>query len=445
MEVNRKNFFLEMADIMEAISSSHAVCIDLEMSGISTNTQGEDKVKMTLGDAYKKAKEAAEVFTILQVGITCVSWDEQAKEYVTRTYNIPLAPHLVGDDQVSNELARKVERHVRFSSQSISFLLANNFSLDSVFEQGVPYLSVAEVGQSRLGIWTRDMDLTYQDQINIRELPEETQNFCRVIQTKIQEWIIARKFGEDRAKTLVLTSPYGGRFSRIQKRLIHQIVDTNFFENRVHSKQGSMCMEVSLANTKAEKNNGRILTQRSQALMKLTGFRFIWDALSGEPFASSIDPEAIVGQDSNAIIALRARLLACEAKLHRRRPIVVAHNALHDLCFLFQTFNGKLPATVREFQELVRSKLGKLVDTKYLFTRGDHEMMPDRNLEECFHAVQGEKGLSIRAESDKYGYKKAMPHQAGYDSKPFHPIMSQSCDDILLMSSREPSLTYPPK
>lgn len=420
MEVNRKNFFQEMVDIMKAVSSSHAVCIDLEMSGISTNPQGEDKVKMTLSDAYKKAKEAAEAFSILQVGLTCVFWDGETREYITKTYNIPLAPHIVGDDQISNELARKVERQVNFSSQTINFLLASNFSFASVFEQGVPYLSVAEARQSQLSIWVTDKDLAFEDQINIRELPEETQNFCRAIQSKIQEWIIARKFGEDRGKTLVLTSPYGGRFSRFQKRLVYQIVATNFFENRVHSKQGSMSMEVSLANTKAEKNNDRILALRSQALMKLTGFRFIWDALTGQSFANAIAPETIVGQDPHAIIVLRKCLVACEARLRRKRPIIVAHNALYDLCFLFKTFDGKLPATVLEFKELVRGKLVNLVDTKYLFTRGDHEMMPDRSLEECFHAVRGENGLSIRVESDKYGYKQAIPHQAGYDSELFH-------------------------
>lgn len=416
MEVNKNNFYQELANILEAISYSDAVCIDLEMSGISTST-GEEKVKMSLGDVYAKAKAAAEAFTILQLGITCVSWDDQVSGYETTTYNIPLAPSIVGDDQVSKELANKMERQVTFSSQTINFLLTNHFDLDQVFERGVPYLSGAELGQLRMSRWVTDREVAYEDRINIQHLPMETQNFCRSIQHNIQEDITAKMFGEKRPKTLTLASPYGGRFSSLQKRLVNQVIDSHFCHHRASSKNGSMSMEVYPIDPRVDKNNGRILALRSQALMKLTGFGFVWNAIIGASFANKIDAEVIVGQDPEAIIALRQRLLACEARLRRKRPIIVGHNMLHDVCFLFQTFQGDLPATVREFQELVRSKLVTIVDTKYLFTRGDHEMMPDQSLEECFNVVRNEQGVSIRPKSDAFGYKTAMPHQAGYDSE----------------------------
>lgn len=379
MDVDRRNFYHELVGIIEAISSCDALCIDLEMSGISTKVD-EDRFNMNMVQVYAKAKEAAEAFTILQIGLTCASWDKEAHEYVTKTFNIPLAPSIVGDDLFSMELAGKIERQICFSSQTITFLQANNFDLTQVLMLGVPYLSVAETGQPVVTRWVKNKSSDYQDHINILELKKETQNFCRLIRAKIQDWVTAKMFGEERSDILNLTSPYDGRFSAFQKRLVRQIVETDFFEYQVCNKHGSMSMEVSRSNSKEDKKNGRIMSLRSQALTKLTGFRHVWDAITGKNFASKIDPEIIVGEGPERILALRKRLLASETRLHEKRPIIVGHNMLYDLCFLFKTFTGELPGTSKGFQELVRSKLPYIADTKYIFTRGHHEMSKSHHI-----------------------------------------------------------------
>lgn len=373
MEVDRKKFYHELIGIIEAISSCDALSIDLEMSGISTNMTG-NRVQMTLSQVYAKAKEVAEAFTILQVGLKSVSWDKQAQEYVTKTFNILLSPSVTGFDQVSVELARKVERKVGFSFQTINFLQDNEFNFHRVFELGVPYLSIAETGQPTVTKWLKDRGAEYHDRNNIRQLKEETQDFCRLIRSGIQDWITAKIFGEERSQILTLTSPYDGRFNAFQKRLGHQIIETEFFEYRVCSKNGSMSMEVSRINPSEEKKNGRILAWRSQALVKLTGSRYVWDAITGENFANKIDSEIIIGRIPELIISLRERLLASETQLREKRPILIGYNMLYDLCFLFQTFTGTLPDTSKCFQDLIRKKMPYIVDTKYMVTRGHRGM-----------------------------------------------------------------------
>lgn len=81
--------------------------------------------------------------------------------------------------------------------------------------------------------------LDYQHHTDILELGVETQNFCRIIRFKVQDWITAKMFGEEQSKLLTLTSSYGGHFSALQKPLISQIIETHFFEYRVCSKHDS--------------------------------------------------------------------------------------------------------------------------------------------------------------------------------------------------------------
>lgn len=81
MDVTGRTFQSHLSSILEAVSRSHFVCFDLELSGIpgkqfkSRSTgQGEDG-KQTLQQRYEETKAAAERYHILQLGLTCVEED----------------------------------------------------------------------------------------------------------------------------------------------------------------------------------------------------------------------------------------------------------------------------------------------------------------------------------------------------------------------------------
>lgn len=415
MDVNRTTFWHRLPEIIETISLSKAVSIDLEMSGISKK-QSEERENPTLKQKYEDARQAAETFAILQVGLTCILWEEAEASYVTKTFNFPLTPGFLGGDSISNELATKIEREICFSSKTIAFLQANNFNLSHVLNHGVPYLSAAEANDIRGSAFVEKKS-SVEAHIDISKCPHETQKFYKTIESEIQTWISARMFQENRSNTLKLENPYEGRFHRFQKRLIHQLVETKFSGHRAYSKNGSRYMEITRRDPEADTNaRGRAMDKRLKAIARQTGFRHIWDALCGGHFTSLIDAELIVGNDAELTVALRKSFWECETRLREKRPIVVGHNMLWDLCFLFRTFQGRLPESVDAFQKLVGEKMPKIVDTKYLFTRGDHEMMPDQSLEECLAAVKDEEAPRVKAPL-LYRYLKAAPHEAGYDSK----------------------------
>lgn len=82
MDVTGQNFQSQLFSILGAISRSHFVSFDLELSGIPgkqsktkpTTGQGEDG-KQTLQQRYAETKAAAERYHVLQLGLTCVEED----------------------------------------------------------------------------------------------------------------------------------------------------------------------------------------------------------------------------------------------------------------------------------------------------------------------------------------------------------------------------------
>jgi poly(A)-specific ribonuclease len=81
MDVNQAQFRKKLLPILKEIAASTFVTFDLEMSGISTrprfssNDRSQDVGKPSLQKQYEEMKAAAETFTILQFGLTCVSED----------------------------------------------------------------------------------------------------------------------------------------------------------------------------------------------------------------------------------------------------------------------------------------------------------------------------------------------------------------------------------
>ena len=83
MEIDRSTFAWQLPHILRAVRDAHFVAFDLELSGIPSKSNHRSRNgpnqsnKQTLQERYSEAKEAAERYQILQVGLTCVTEDEQ--------------------------------------------------------------------------------------------------------------------------------------------------------------------------------------------------------------------------------------------------------------------------------------------------------------------------------------------------------------------------------
>jgi poly(A)-specific ribonuclease len=82
MDINRFNFWHTLPAVLEAISLSDYVAFDLEMTGVTGHSSNKTPA-YTKATAYRLAVEAATTFQILQIGLTCLSYDDKQKGLYT--------------------------------------------------------------------------------------------------------------------------------------------------------------------------------------------------------------------------------------------------------------------------------------------------------------------------------------------------------------------------
>lgn len=414
MDIDRFNFWEKLPSILKTISEAQYVAIDLEMSGIQVDKfRGMPApTKPTLQDAYDDAKMAAEMYTILQFGFTCISWNHEKKSYVTKTFNVPLYPGVIADDFSSRDLASTMNRCIRVSTKTLAFLENNGFNFLDVFHKGVPYLSTKERDEKEI-IDFITLTRPAEELIDANELPIKSLQFRTDVEEKIIDWRLEKLVGSQ-PEPLRVYSPLDHRLNGLQKRLVHQLLQDRYPQFRAVSRQGGAYMEIF--DSTSQTPDSEVVLQRLQAISKQTGARILWDAICGQPFARTIDTRVIAGDDPVKFMQLRTELNGYESRLRNRSPVMIGHNILMDLCFLHCKFVGPMPNSLQEFRSITRERLPRIVDTKYLFTRGGSEMSPDNSLRECFTATESQQ-LPAVATDPSYGYSKPCLHQAGYDSK----------------------------
>ncbi len=86
MDIDSISFWRSLPDVLQAISEAAFISLDLEMTGIRTTNRPYDE-KPSLQEAYEEAKEAAETFQVLQLGLTCFGYDETSSKYLSRLFN----------------------------------------------------------------------------------------------------------------------------------------------------------------------------------------------------------------------------------------------------------------------------------------------------------------------------------------------------------------------
>lgn len=88
MEITSNNFWEALPEVLEAMAAATHIAIDLEMSGIFTNTT-YPSTRPTIGRIYQQAKEAAERFQIVQFGLTCLHHGPSTHCKPTINYRLP--------------------------------------------------------------------------------------------------------------------------------------------------------------------------------------------------------------------------------------------------------------------------------------------------------------------------------------------------------------------
>lgn len=417
MDINRFNFWDKLPTMLKTISEAQYVAVDLKKSGVQINKYHLRPVQLTLQEAYDDARKAAEMYTILQFGFTCITWEPDKKSYVTKTYNIPLHPGVVVEKatDVSRQFVSIVDRCFTLSTKNADLLSTKDFSLVDIFHKGVPYLSADEFHRKETSDFIKGLRST-EDFIDIKKLPTKSADFLNGVKDKITNWLTNWRSNGFPLHTRVYPS-HGRRPNDLEKRLVQQLLQDKFPElearNRKSESEGAY-MEIF-------KPSGKTLsfeeTKRENIVYKQIGARLLWDAICGQPFVKNISPGLKVG-DAQPFkdTKLRSELGKYESLLQNKSPVVIGYNILMDLCFLRSNFVAPLPKSLQEFRALERETMPRIVDIEYLFTSGGDERSPDYSLSECFEAVSSQN-VSRELPGLSQSYSKPRHYQAGWDSK----------------------------
>ncbi|RYP31135.1 hypothetical protein DL767_005888 [Monosporascus sp. MG133] len=112
--------------MLDLIKNSRFVAIDLEMTGISFGDVGASSSSVRPQEAYLQAKKVAEIFGIVQIGLTFIP------EYSTKAFNIPVSSELAVKHVQPNtvhSLTKVLDRVLSVSMQSLKFLKESKFDL----------------------------------------------------------------------------------------------------------------------------------------------------------------------------------------------------------------------------------------------------------------------------------------------------------------------------
>ncbi|RAL14819.1 mitochondrial 54S ribosomal mL46 domain-containing protein [Aspergillus homomorphus CBS 101889] len=422
MDITAQTFGLHLPKLLDELSTCCFVSLDFEFSGIAKSHTGGMRRKSTLQERYEEVKASADQYQILQVGLTICHEDPITGIYTLRPYNLYLSP--IVDSKLD------VERDWSFQSSAIAFLLANRFSMESLFTNGVTYLARDEEQAAiTRAIERRDRPPRTATTLGVDETEHESLAFLQEVRVLVDAWL---KQGSARRNYLNIppasrpnpthepsSSSMPVEINRFQKRLIHQLIEVEYPSLTTIGKQGF----VQIIDYDEEREKA-VHEQRIQFVQekawKQRGFRWIAEALAGGDL-TKLGPHYFINIMEGLPGRLKGSLKDFSDRIKRRlqtnRPVLVGHNLFTDLIYFCRCFFGPLPDRVEDFQAMAHQMFPVLMDTKYMATHDCGSINPTSSLQEIndnLVAIPYPR-ISVHPQHSKY-HAQGIDHEAGYDS-----------------------------
>lgn len=395
MEVDAASFPHQLLGLLVNISEADFVSFDLELTGIPSHLPGKAAGKprvaqrKTLEERYEETKTAADRYQILQVGITCGRFDYLANKYVLRPYNITLSALL--DERLD------IEREITIQSGAAAFLLSNNFDLGAPFAKGVQYLSREEAERAKQLAYDRFEKKNVVEDLQLKDEDGESLDFVRRVREAITQWK-----GTNSGMLEVTThtgrskQPLTPSISRFEKRLVHQLVRSEFQvpeDQKLVTISRNDCIRIIRYDAIREADNTRRLKNRvKESIAKQTGFRWVFEALAGGNIRQ-VDPFQFGASSGGHILAadtqdVKDRFERAQERLRKHQPVLVGHNMFTDLVYFYRSFVGPLPDTLGEFCEALHRLFPRIIDTKYLATHAEGDLHASPTLQEIAERLE---------------------------------------------------------
>ncbi len=152
---------------------------------------------------------------------------------------------------------------------------------------------------------------------------------------------------------------------------------------------------------------------------QVAGLTWIFEALVGGDL-SGIQPEWFASTTSDKsedqLPYIKVELAKIITILQKKKHIIVGHNVFTELGFIYKTFIGKLPATVKNFQAEIHVLYPNIFDTKYMVTHNESNSRADlKDLLDPFREVHVPL-IVLHEHHIAYGAPLGKEHEAGFDS-----------------------------
>ncbi|KIX04539.1 uncharacterized protein Z518_05409 [Rhinocladiella mackenziei CBS 650.93] len=409
MDVSNATFPQELIKIIQNVADSRFIAFDLEFSGVAPKQLGGRSEKFTLQELYQDLRSAAQIYQILQVGLTIVTEDVENARYIARPYNFNLCPLPAIKESA-------FQRVWSYNSGAISFLMRNGFSIDRPLLQGVHYLSRQEQDQIR-----KNLIEAQQARANIPDmiLKEEDSVLVDHIKQSIKQW---QELPKDQQETYInipaedANDPIPSALNRYQVRLIHQIVRNEYPSLRTQGM--GHFVQITSPTVEQQANQKEIQEQMlEREVGKAVGFRWIVEAIIGGDISTMPHYYVRAGfPEGKAPKDIQNFLDQLQTRLRSQTRALVGHNCMTDVMNLYRCFFGDLPDRLEDFRTRLHELFPIILDTKYiagLESKGRNDTSL-RQVEIDLYS-EGMPKIHLPINFDRYLYAPNY-HEAGFDS-----------------------------
>ncbi|GJN77456.1 hypothetical protein PLIIFM63780_000947 [Purpureocillium lilacinum] len=427
MDVTAENFWQLLPNMLEAIAAADYVAVDLEMSGVMVRdslTTGE----VSFEQAYARLRSAANTFSAIELGITTMRFVESS--YQTQTFTIPISAIIPRHTREDAQLAKLLDRRLTLSSNSLRFLEEHGFDMDRTLGGGVPYLSREEM--ELLSEHSFSGGRAEVEPVDVSSLVSFDRCFYERLVETLKAWLASKP---KPGTALEIPEPRGGNLRRSTISLVNHVVASEFPQCRCWRQRTGDAMSVSLRDAKKQDEIERRESEaKITSLAKNFGMSWIVEALIGfegesgyENMANIVRTQIVASPEDGQPSGRRDKAdqrkwqtLIEKLAFKSNNRVLIGHNLVWDLAFLYGTFRGPLPPTVGEFSTLICETFPRLVDTKLLLRETVDPNVVDETLEEVYLGLQRQAYPYIETAVDGWGFaqvgdKKGAAHHAGYD------------------------------
>lgn len=408
MDITKDRFGREAFRLLQDIADSHFIAFDFEFSGIAERNR-ERTGKPTLQERYEETRLSVHEYQPLQIGLTIVKVDDDNGRYILEPYNIDLSPLPLLRE-------RQFTRKWSMNSGAVSFLQRNGFDFGKQMLYGVPYLSLQEETSARNKMTA---DAKRDDMI----LKPDDQVLVQHIRDSIAKWQSKPIDEQEEYLNIPHNSPEGisATLNAYQRRLVHQVIQNEF----PAMKSQGMGHFIQITNPTSDQQASQAQLeqeQRERDLSRAIGFRWIIDGIIGRDLSKLPEDYLMPAlsrtrEESNMEASVKSLIEDLNDKLQARRKVLIGHNCMTDVMFLYRMTIGDLPPTVEEFKDRLHDLFPAIIDTKFIANcfSEKYGRLSLGEVERDLSTVENLPAIHTPGRFDRYA-QTAFLHEAGYDS-----------------------------